>query len=159
MAIAVNQCMWLHFKNVGWRSLLLLLAATSAATISLLEISCNLTLTVNTIPSQVRQHKYYVTWFQENAVIGCNTFASWIFPTRLKACNYCMQKLQRVACSNCIAHVDKFTFKRPAQWTDVGDTMLEFETLWYSKHASKVEMLPLKPYKGRRPPDWIYTSI
>ena len=41
--------------------LLLLSAAASAATISLVAISCNLTLTVKTITSQVRQHKYYVT--------------------------------------------------------------------------------------------------
>jgi len=41
--------------------LLLLSAAALAALISLVAISCDLTLTVNTTMSQVRQHKYYVT--------------------------------------------------------------------------------------------------
>jgi len=40
--------------------LLLLSAAATAATISLVAFSCNLILTGDTITSQVRQHKYYV---------------------------------------------------------------------------------------------------
>jgi len=55
----------------------LLWLSAAASVISLVAFSCNLTLTVKTITSQVRQHKYYV--IPPNAVIGCNTFASWIF--------------------------------------------------------------------------------
>ena len=43
--------------------LLLLSAATSAATISLAAFGCNLTLMVNMITSQIHQHEYYVMWF------------------------------------------------------------------------------------------------
>jgi len=56
--------------------------------------SCNLTLSVNTITSPVRQHKYYVTWCHQTIdIIGCNIFPHEYFPTCLKACNYCMQQL------------------------------------------------------------------
>jgi len=61
----------------------------------------NLTLTVNTITSQVRQHKRYVTWFHQTLSLAGTRLPHEYFPTRLKACNYCMQELQRVACNNC----------------------------------------------------------
>jgi len=57
------------------------------------------------ISSQVRQHKYYVTWFQQTVSLGATLLPREYFPTRLKACNYCMYELQRVACNRgLIAH-------------------------------------------------------
>ena len=42
-----------------------------------------------------------------NAVLAATFLPREHFPTRLKACNYCMQELQRVACNNCTSnHVE-----------------------------------------------------
>jgi len=86
------------FQKVGWRSLLLLSAAASAATMLLVAIS-NFNGKRDYVTSTSAQALRHV--IPSNAVIGCNTFAPYeYFPTRLNACNYCMQELQRVACNN-----------------------------------------------------------
>jgi len=64
--------------------LLLLSAAASAATISLVAFSCKLTLTVNTITSQVRQRVLRHV-IPPSSVIGCNIFASCIFPNTFES--------------------------------------------------------------------------
>jgi len=51
-----------------------------------------------TTATQVLRIRHVIT---PNAVIGCNTFASWIFSNSFKSLHYCMQELQRVACNNC----------------------------------------------------------
>jgi len=53
------------------------------------------------ITSHVSQHKYYVTWFCQTLSLAATLWPYEYFPTRLKACNYCVQELQRVACNNC----------------------------------------------------------
>jgi len=93
---------WRHSKNVGWRSIVVIISCWSAAETTLLvAFSCNLTLTVNTITSQVRQHKHYVTWLHQTLSLAATFLPHEYFPTRLKAYNYCMQELQRVARNNC----------------------------------------------------------
>jgi len=70
-------------------------------TISLVAFSCNLTLTVKMITSQVRRHRYYVTWFHQALPLAATLLPHEYLLTRLKACNYCIQELQCVACNNC----------------------------------------------------------
>jgi len=80
-----------------------------------------------------RQHKYYFTWFHQTLSLAVTLLPPEYFPTRLKACNYCMQELQRVACNNYtwnhdIKRID-CTRERDAvysrQWNECGGELLE----------------------------------
>ena len=75
--------------------LLLLSAAVSAAAISLVAFSCK-TKTKHAKwlwmrPLFQRQHKYDVTWFNQTLSLAATLLTHEYLPTRLKACNYCMQ--------------------------------------------------------------------
>ena len=79
LSLSVNVCD-VSSEMSADEELLLISAAASTATISLVAISCNLTLTLS---------------------LAATLLPDEYFPTRLKACDYCMQELQRVACNNC----------------------------------------------------------
>jgi len=80
--------------------LLLLAAATLAATISLVAFSSNLALTVTMITSQLHSTSTQVLRhvIPPNAVIGCNTFASWIFSNTFES----LQLLHAGVATRCI---------------------------------------------------------
>jgi len=40
-----------------------------------------------------------ITWFHQTLSLAATLWPHEYFRTRLKACNYCMQQLQRVACN------------------------------------------------------------
>jgi len=92
-----------RFDNRLYRVNGVLLSA--AATISLVACSCKRkrkrAKRLWMRPLFQRQHKYYVTWFHQTLSLAATLLPRECFPSRLKACNYCLQELQRVACNNC----------------------------------------------------------